>query len=88
MRPARHVRCAASRKPRAMWSHRIIVSNGSRTLVTSTQVPSGIKVKFGNSATTIISKLKGANLWTSGKEWAYHFISELIRSDCITAYQA
>ena len=22
MRPARHVRCAASRKPRAMWSHR------------------------------------------------------------------
>ena len=47
MRPARHVRCAASRKPRAMWSHRIIVSNGSRTLVTSTQVPSEISHACG-----------------------------------------
>ena len=51
-------------------------------------VGSETKAKFGDSATTIISKLKGGKPLDVGQEWAYAFISELIRSDCITAYQA
>ena len=46
------------------------------------------KAKFGDSAKTIISRLKAGKPLDVEEEWAYDFISELIRSDCTTAHQA